>query len=63
MSDWAVAEGIDRPPDSLAAHPEGQKERAGGGDDAQVLVEDQQRLADRVDDRLRQDATVLETVE
>src|SRR6185436_9845569 len=56
--------GIDRPAlDILAVHLEGPVERAAGGDDAQIPVEDQQRLADRVDDRLRQGAAVLETVE
>ena len=60
----AVAEGVDRPAlDVLAVHPEGQEERAARGDDAQILVEDQQRLADRVDDRLRQGAAVFDTAE
>jgi hypothetical protein len=44
----------------LTLHPECQVERAVRGDDAQLLVEHQQGLADGVDDRLGKRMTFIE---
>jgi hypothetical protein len=60
----AVAQRVNRDAlDFLPFDPEGQVERSAGGDDAQILIEDQQRLANRIDDRQGKRSCVVDTRE
>jgi hypothetical protein len=56
----AVAQCVEQPAQGVGrADPEGRTEGAAGREHTEILVEHQERLADRIDDRLREGARLL----